>query len=142
RARLVGGGPTSRRSHLSADLLFGAGRSLVRVSLSSEFPDSSPDCREILRISRTFWAPLADNVLESHDYGARHAESGTGNCSPENRELDCAKQGTDRKIRRAPGSGTMNKIAWCIRGPFAAEDLPHFEYCRAERDSLFARAML
>lgn len=35
-----------------------------------------------------------------------------------------------------------NKQAWRIRGPLDAEDLPHFEYCRAERDALFARAML
>src|SRR5690606_10952076 len=35
-----------------------------------------------------------------------------------------------------------NKQTWRIRGRFDAEDRPHFEYVRAERDSLFARAML
>ncbi|ODN66702.1 DUF5681 domain-containing protein [Methylobrevis pamukkalensis] len=32
--------------------------------------------------------------------------------------------------------------SWSVRGPFTEEDLPFFNYCRAQRDALFARLAL
>ncbi len=34
------------------------------------------------------------------------------------------------------------KFKWTLRGPYTEDDLPHFEYCRAMRDWLFAMAAL
>ena len=116
-----------------------------RSQIQSAVKGNSFAQREVLKAARE---------LEARDAARRQAEE-------EQKREEFAKVVALRKLRVRVWAGVgkgcepadpwphpddmildHSQLAWRIRGPFDEEDLPHFEYCRAERDSLFARAML